>query len=148
MMPDTELVEVADRYSRKRATVAIVAALVFLGVQFAGLPRAFGDAAHSTRIDWWAVNAVVLLAVLATGGGVLNRRGVRALVHDDVSRTHLRSGMQAGFWVAMSVGLFLYLAPWFQAFTSRQAIYVIVTGSVVASLLTFAGLERRAHADG
>jgi len=147
-MIDKQLVELADRYSRRRAVVAILAALVFLGVQAVARPRAFGEGSPGTRIDWWAVNAIILLAVLATGGGILNRRGVRALVHDDLSRGHLRAGVLAGYWVAMGLGLFLYLAPWFQDFTSRQAIYVIVTGSVVVSLLTFAGLERRAHADG
>jgi hypothetical protein len=147
-MVDKELVDLADRYSRRRALLAIIAALVFLGVQFLARPRVFGEASHGTRIDWWAVNAITLLAVLATGGGVLNRRGVRALVHDELSRLHLRTSVLAGYWVAMALAIFLYLAPWFEAFTARQAIYVIVTGSVVVSLLTFAGLERRAHADG
>jgi hypothetical protein len=147
-MVDKQLVDLADRYSRKRALVAVVATLVFLGVQFLSRPRAFGIGVPATRIDWWAVNAIILLAVLATGGGILNGRGVRALVHDELSVGHLRTALVAGYWVAMGLGLFLYLAPWFQGFTARQAIYVMVTGSVVMSLLTFAGLERRAHSDG
>jgi protein-S-isoprenylcysteine O-methyltransferase Ste14 len=146
-MVDTQLVELADRYSRKRALVAVVAALVFLGVQFIAQPRVFGGGSPGTTIDWWAVNAIVLLAVLATGGGILNRRRVRTLVHDDLSRGHLRTAVLAGYWIAMGLAFVLYLAPWFQEFTARQAIYVIVTGSIVVSLLTFAGLERRAHAD-
>jgi hypothetical protein len=147
-MVDTQLVELADRYSRKRALIAILAALVFLGVQFIAQPRVFGGSSHGTRIDLWAVNAIVLLAVLATGGGVLNRRAVRALVHDDLSRGHLRTAVLAGYWVAMGMALVMYLAPWFRDFTARQAIYVIVTGSIVAPLLTFAGLERGTQADG
>ena len=147
-MVDTQLVELADRHSRKRALIAILAALAFLGVQFVSRPHAFGGGSHGTSIDLWAMNAILLLAVLATGGRLLSRPGVRALVHDDLSRGHLRTAVLAGYWVAMGLALAMYLAPWFGEFTARQAIYVIVTGSVVISLLTFAGLERRAHADG
>ena len=147
-MVDTRLVELADRYSRKRALIAVLAALVFLGVQFIAQPRVFGGSSHGTTIDLWAINAIVLLAVLATGGGILNRRRVRALVHDDLSRGHLRTAVLAGYWFAMGMALVLYLAPWFRDLTARQAIYLIVTGSIVVSLLTFARLEHRAHADG
>jgi hypothetical protein len=127
--------------------IAVVAAVVFLGVQVAR-PAVFRDGAPTTGIDWWAVNAIALLAVLATGGGVLNARRVRALVHDELSRSHLRTAVIGGYWVAMGLGMLLYLAPWFRHFTSRQAIYLVVTGSVVVPLVTFAFLERRAHADG
>jgi hypothetical protein len=34
-MVDSQLVDVADRVSRKRAAIAVVAAVVFLGVQVA-----------------------------------------------------------------------------------------------------------------
>lgn len=147
-MVDTQLVELADRHSRKCALIAMLTAVAFMGVQFVAQPRAFGGGSHGTSIDLWAVNAIVLLAVLATGGGLLNRSGVRALVHDDLSRGHLYTAVRAGYWVAMGLALSMNLAPWFRDYTARQASYVIVTGSVVISLLTFAGLERRAHADG
>ena len=61
---------------------------------------------------------------------------------------HLRSAVLAGYWVAMGLALVMYVTPWFRGFTARQAIYVIVTGSIVVSLLTFAGLERGTQADG
>lgn len=147
MLPK-DLVEVADRNSRKRATGAIVAALAFLAIQVIARPVFAGaEAGGGTRIDWWAVNAVALLAVLATGGGLLNRREVRALVHDDLSRDHLRSATAAGYWVAMGLGLALYLVPAFRGLGAREAVYVIVTGSIVVSLLAFAVFERRAHGD-
>lgn len=144
-MGDPHLVEVADRYSRKRAVIALVAALVFLGVQVVARPAAFADGvARSTSIDWWAVNALVLLAVLATGGGLFNSRRIRALVHDEMSRSHLRTALTHGYWVSMGLGLVLYLVPGFHDLTSREAVYVIVTGGVLIPLLTFAYLEHRA----
>lgn len=145
-MTKTELVELADRYARRRAILAAAAALAFLAIQIFVTPRVFGGES-GTRIDLWAVNAIVLLAILATGGGILSRRKVRELVNDDVARGHLRTAVIAGHWVAMTTAVVLYLAPWSRSFTSRQAIYLIVTGSVVVSLLTFAALERRALAD-
>ena len=104
-MVDTQLVELADRHSRKRALIAILAAVALLGVQFVARPRAFGGGSHGTSIDLWAMNAILLLAVLATGGGLLNRPGVRALVHDDLSRGHLRTAVLAGYWVSMGLAL-------------------------------------------
>jgi hypothetical protein len=145
---DRHLVEVADGYSRKRAVVAIVAAVAFLGIQFMARPAAFLEGGPPTGIDWWVVNAVVLLAVLATGGGLLNRRPIRALVQDELARSHLHAALVHGYWVAMGLGLVLYLVPGFRTLTGRQAVYVVVTGSVVVPLLTFAFLERRAHRDG
>lgn len=147
-MTDTQLVDLADRYSRRRAWLAIIAAGVFLAAHLAARPRVFGTGAPETRVDWWAVNAVALLAVLATGGGLLNGRRIRALVHDELSRAHLKTAVVGGYWVAMGLALLMYFGPWFAGFSGRQAVFVIVTGSLVVSLLTFAGLEHRAHADG
>lgn len=145
---DTELVELADRYSRKRALLALIAVVAFVVSQVVAWPGVFVDSQPGARGDWWAVNAIILLAVVATGGGVLSRRRIRALVHDELSRSHLRTAVGLGYWVAMGLGLVLYLAPWFADLTSRQAIYLIVTGSVAVPLVTFAVLERRAHSDG
>ena len=145
---DTELVDLADRYSRKRALLASFAAAGFVGSQVVAWPRVFVAGQPGIWGASWAVNAILLLAVVATGGGVLKRRGIRALVHDELSRSHLRTAVGAGYWVAMGLGFVLYLAPWFGDLTSRQVIYLFVTGSVAVPLLTFAVLERRAHSNG
>ena len=144
---DTRLVEVADRYSRKRAIFALWAALVFLGIQLVVRPRPFVNGTPATAVDWWAVDALVLLAVLATGGGVLNSRRIRALMNDDLARAHLSTAVRVGYWVTMVLGIALYLGPWFANLTGRQAIYVIVTGGVALPLLTFAFLERRTQSN-
>jgi len=147
-MTDTDLVELADSYSRRRAGLALLAAVVFLGGQFLAGSRVFGARPQGAAVTVWAINAIILLAVLATGGGPWRGGRVRALVHDELSRAHLRTAVVVGYWVAMGLAFVLYLAPPFQAFSAQQAIVVMVTGSVVVSLLTFAGLEGRAHVDG
>src|ERR671937_2939070 len=103
-------VEIADRMSRKRAVLVAVAALVFLAAQVVSRPffGAAGDTAHRAKIDAWAVNAVALLVLLATGGGLLNRRQIRALVNDEVARSNYRTAVVAGYWVAMTTAMALY----------------------------------------
>ena len=144
-------VEIADHMSRKRAVIVAAAALVFFAAQVVSRPFFGGtappDAAHRARVDAWAVNAVALLALLATGGGLLNRRQIRALINDEVSRSNYRTAVVAGFWVAMATAMGLYVASTFRSFTAAEAIYVIVTASIVVALLTFSYLERRAHRD-
>ena len=144
---DEQIVEIADRYSRKRVLIVVLAALAFLLIQFVAGPRVFVDA-PTTAIDWWAINALALLAVLATGGGLLNKKGVRVLVHDELARNHLQAAVASGYWTAMALGFLLYFVPSFADLAARQVIYLIVTGSIVVPLLVFALLEHRAHRDG
>lgn len=142
-------VELADQFSRKRAWMVAAAAIVFAGGQLLGLPPFHtADASlHSARSLLWTLNTALLLAILATGGGLLKDRQVRALANDEVSRMNYRTSVISGFWVAMAVGLGLYLFPTFGAFTGPQAAYVIVTPAVFVASLTFSILELRAHRD-
>ena len=142
-------VEIADRVSRKRPVIVAAAALVFLVAQVVSRPYFGGgpDTAHHAKIDAWAVNAAALLALLATGGGLLNRRQVRALVNDEVARSNYRTAVVAGYWVAMAAAMALYVASSFRSISAREAIYDIVTLSIVVALLVFSYLERRAHRD-
>ena len=149
-MQSHSTVEIADRHSRRRAAFFAVAALAFLIIHVALRPFSYaggGDAVPPGRIDWWAVNALVLMAVLVTGGGLLNRREVRALVNDEVSRSNYRASVVAAYWIAMVSSMVLYFVPSFAAFSAREAVYVIVTSSVGLALLVFSYLEYRAHQD-
>jgi hypothetical protein len=145
-MSSNSPVEIADQYSRKRAGLVAVAAVAFLVIH--GIMRPFFYTTDHRSIDWWAINAVALLAALATGGGVLNRRQIRELVNDEVARKNYRQAVVAGFWVAMMLAMALYLWPGFRHFTARDASYLVVTASLGVALLAFAFFEYRAHRDG
>jgi cell division protein FtsW (lipid II flippase) len=142
-------VEIADRVSRKRAKGVAFAAIAFVVIQIIIRPFLASDpgSTHQTTIDWWAVNAVVLLALLATGGGLLNTPSIRALVNDEVSHTHYRTAVVAGYWVAMTTAMGIYFVSRYEGVTARNAAYLIVTSSVVVALLVFSYLELRAHRD-
>ena len=148
-MPLKSPVEIADRISRKRARAGVAGALVFLVAQGVRLLVESGSIApRRTLLDLWAINALVLLALLVTGGGLLNRREIRALVNDDVSRVNYKLAAVAGFWVAMAVAMGLYLLPITAALTARDAVFVVVSPSITVAIVVFSWLELRAHRDG
>ena len=146
-MRTTHDVEAADRMSRRRAIVVGVAAIAFIAFQFVDNPFFFvadlGTQQAVIRRVLWAAYTGTLLLGLATGGGLLNRR-VRALVDDEVSRGNYRTASTAGFWIAMAIGMAIYLYAGYDLYTGQQAIYLIVTPAVAAALLVFAFLEMRA----
>lgn len=144
-MQQKSLVERADILSRKRAQVVAAAAVMFLVAQVLSHPLA--GPTEGLRAHMWALNAVLLLFVLATGGALLRGREVRALMNDELTQAHYRTCILAGFWVAMVTAMGIYFLPAAQALPSRVAVYFIVTASIVASLLTFSWLELRAHRD-
>lgn len=145
-MPSTSMIEAADVFSRKRTLLVAVATIAFLAIHLVG--RAFHYASLSGGIDWWAINAIALLAILATGGGILSPRQIRILVNDDVARLHRRRAIAAGFWTAMLLSMVLYLWPGFREYGARDVLFLVVTVSLGAALLGFALLEWRAHRDG
>jgi hypothetical protein len=150
-MSTKSTVEIADRMSKKRAILMTAATVIFLGVQLIVRPIFLRNGAVLTRngVDWWAINAIVLMALLVTRlqGGLLNSREVRALINDDVSRENHRTGIVAGFWTAMAMAMAIYFVPAFSDYPSREAVYLIVTTAVGAALLKFCYLELRAHSD-
>jgi hypothetical protein len=142
-------VEIADQLSRKRAKVIALATVMFLVAQVGNNPFLNADHLHSLKINFWALNAILLLIGLATGGTLLKRRNVRMLMNDELTQSHLRTSMATGFWTAMATAMGLY---WFALLFSKQltgeeAIYLVVTASVSAALLTFSWLEHRALRD-
>ena len=68
-------------------------------------------------------------------------------MNDDVARSNYKTAVVAGYWVAMTVAMSLYVVPSFRSLTAREAVYVVVTSSIVVALLTFSYLEYRAHRD-
>ena len=140
-------VDIADRMSRRRAVGVAIAAITVLGIQFITRPFFVSgpNSPPTARIDMWAVNAIVLLLLLATGGGLLNKRKIQALINDEVARAKYQTAVTSGFWVAMTGAIALYIVPSFASFSGREAIYLIVTATLGVALLTFAWLEHRAH---
>jgi hypothetical protein len=150
IMPSRTPVEIADRISRRRAWLIVLGASVFVFAQALSAPpfRSVADQGlYRSRALMWMLNVIALLALLATGGGLLNSAQIRALVNDEVSRMNYHTSAIIGFWTAMIVGLVLYVIPPVSNFSGQQAIYLVVTAAVFISSVAFAALELRAHRD-
>jgi len=135
-------VEIADRLSRKRAILIAGTAVAFVVAQF------LATLAHTGQPALWTwCWSMLLLLLMATGGGLLHQTKIRALMNDEVARDHHRTAVGAGFWAAMVAGLVFYWVPGLDRYSARAAIQLIVTLGVITALLVFAYLELRAHRD-
>jgi hypothetical protein len=144
-------IETADRLGRRRARTLPVLAIIFILQQtsyFAAMAEDGARTVDHVKISAWLVLTVLLLLLLATGGSWLQRREIRALMNDDVSRANRSEGMRAGFFAAMIGGVAAYILTYFEPMGGREAIHLIVTVGIATALLRFGFLERRAHRNG
>lgn len=142
--------EIAERRTRKRARILFASAAIFLIFEVSYYGQfGTGRAVDQIKVAAWLVWSAALLIVLATGGGFLQRREVRALMNDESTRAHRADAFAWGFWAAMIGGILLYVATMFDAtVTTRDVIHLILTFGTGAAILRFAVLERRALSDG
>ena len=141
--------EIADRISRRRARMLPVLGIYFLAGQAVFLRQAAEpERIASFKISAWLVWAVVLLLALAFAGGQFHGPKIRALVEDEVSRANRARGYAAGFWGGCIAAIALYVLTMFEPVTGREAIHIILTGTVASALIRFGTLERRALKDG
>jgi hypothetical protein len=140
-------VATAERLGRRRARMLPVLGVFFLTQQAAFFANPPGErAVDHVRIGAWVVMSAVLLFVLHTGGGLFRSPAVRAMLNDEPTRANRASAMHWGFLAAMIAGIVLYVAQGVSAFTAREIIHLIVSAGMVAALVRFGMLERRAHA--
>jgi len=146
---DTSLAERADRLNRRRARMLPVLAL-FLLIQQSAFFGA-GDGMRSVdmvRNGAWVVLTGVILAALLTGGFWFHSRDVRRLMEDDVTQANRASALALGFGLAMATAIALFALEAFApgSASAREVIHIVVSVGLVAALLRFALLERRALA--
>jgi hypothetical protein len=145
-MSEASDVERAHGLGRRRARVFAVQAVLFLGWQatyFSGAAEDPMRMVSAVKLSAWFVWALVLLLLLATGGGFLRHRGLRGLLNDELTRQNRTRAYVAGFWVAAAACIALYLIGMFEPVSGREAVHIILSAGTGAALLTFAILERR-----
>jgi hypothetical protein len=142
--------ETAERLTRRRARLLPAMAVLFIagqGVYFSDVAEPM-RAVDATKISAWLVWALALLLALATGGGLLRSKKVRALLNDEATRDHRLRGIAFGFWAAMAGCVMIYVLSAFEPMSARESIHLVLTLGVGAALLRFGVLERRALRDG
>jgi hypothetical protein len=148
-MHPAEQIAKADRISRLRPRLFALCGAYFGMLQLALHP--YFDRLSDPALHWrayaWVLNAVLILTILAMGGGLLNRSAISKLVNDEVSRLNSRRAITWGFWTAMAAAFTIYLLPVDRIPTARQSIYIIVSVATTVAMLGFAWLEHRANRD-
>ena len=148
-MTDTHDVEKAERIGRSRARLFVFQGLLFLIWQTTFFSTAMPDgpvrAVDSVRIWTWLLWAIVLLALLATGGGLMRGKAVRALLDDELTRRNRVRAYVTGFWLAMGSAIAVYLISLFEPVSGREAIHLIVSIGIGSALFAFGIHEKRSQ---
>ncbi len=150
-MPTSSDIETADRLSRIRARMMLALAAIFVTQQGAYLMARVEGGARTVdhvKTGAWLVLSIVLLLLLATGGAWLRPRNVRALMEDEVTRANRAEAFRLGFLATMIAGILLYVVTLFEPVAGRDAIHILMSIGLVAALIRFGMLERRAFRDG
>jgi hypothetical protein len=132
----------ADRCSRNGAIIMTLGAFVLVATCLLNLTD---DRIGITplRASTWGFMILLWLIVLATGGGLLLSRPLRAIINDELTLQHRGRAIQAGFWVAMAATLTVYALSFVYPLSVRQALSLVATVPIAAALLRFAWLELR-----
>jgi hypothetical protein len=143
---DIRDVEKAERIGRSRARLFALQALLFIswqGLFFAGETEDRMRLVDEVRISAWFIWVIVLLLLLATGGGLMRSRSVRALLNDELTRANRARAYAAGFWAAMVSAIGLTIVDMLDRVHTREAIHLILSAAIASALVTFAARERR-----
>ena len=87
---------------------------------------------------------LAVLIALMINGGLFRSAEVRALMNDEGTRANRAQATSLGFVLAMIAGIVLYPLRYLEEIDAGAAIHLIVTTGLVAAVLRFAWLERRA----
>ena len=144
-MTDIRDIEKAEKIGRSRARMFAVQAILFASWQgfYFGAMEGEVRTVDTVKIWTWLVWVIALLAALATGGGLMRSRNVRALLNDELTRANRGQAYLAGFWAAMVAAIGFYVIDLFDPVEAREVIHAIVSAAIAAALITFAVRERR-----
>lgn len=145
-MSEASDVERADGIGRRRARIFAVQAILFISWQamfFSGPAEDPMRTVSAVKLSAWFVWALVLLLMLATGGGFLRHRRLRGLLNDELTRQHRAAAYGTGFWAAVAACVGIYLVGMFEPVSGREAVHIVLSAAIGAGLLSFALRERR-----
>jgi protein-S-isoprenylcysteine O-methyltransferase Ste14 len=139
-----EEMALAEKLTRRRARMCIILGLFFIATMASSLGVDVPTSRPETvKIAAWIVWAAMLLFILATGGGLLRGKTVRALMNDDSTIDNRRRAMVAGFWATVASAFTLYAISLFEPVSGREAIRLLLSAAVGASIIGFGKLELR-----
>ena len=148
-MSQRSVAERAEFLSKRRARMLPFLAVIFLSQQAAYFTQSSSPAVRSVdtvKISAWLVLSAVLVAALSTKGFWLQPKEVRNLIDDENTRANRLDAMRWGFLFTMAGGLIVYFLTIFEPITAREAVHITTSVGIVAALIRWGMLERKAHA--
>jgi protein-S-isoprenylcysteine O-methyltransferase Ste14 len=139
----------AEKLTKRRARGSIVLGIFFL----LSMATSIGveppmNRPQTLKLAAWIVWAAGLLFLLAIGGGLARGKTVRALMNDDTTVENRRRAMVTGFWATVFAAFALYGISFFEAVSGRDAIRLLLSAAVGASVIRFGILEQRSLGNG
>lgn len=87
--------------------------------------------------------AAALLTLLATGGGLFAKPEVRAILDDELARSHRAVAYRNAFWMMLAVAFAGYVAAQLMIVSARDLAHVVLSAGVIVAALTVARLNRQ-----
>ena len=140
-----ETMDTVERITRRRARVATAMGVLFVATQLAHLHgQAPLRAVDYVGIAGWAVWALVLVAFVLFGGGLLRGPAVRGMLNDESTEANRRTALVAGFWAMLTAAAALFVSSFYEDLGGRDTLHILITVGVGFALIRFGQLEARA----
>jgi hypothetical protein len=150
-MTEASDVERAERIGRRRAWLFAFQGVMFIawqGLFFSGLAAETSHSIDRVKVSTWLVWTVLLLILLATGGRLISNRlspQIRALLEDELTRSHRTKAYVFGFWAAVLSAVGLEIFAMFQPVREVEAVHIILSAAIGVAFITFAALEQHSR---
>ena len=142
----TDDFERAEQFARVRALMAPFLGLLVLTMQ-QGTFYAWDWGSESlVQIFVWLAFALVMLALLLTGGGWFLPRRARELANDEVTRANRQRGITVGFVTAMITGFLVWAISPFEPLHAQRAANIIVSMGLGCAFVAYGMAEVATHA--
>jgi hypothetical protein len=141
--------EIAERAQRRRNRMLWLAPMLFFIWQGAFFSSYASPHAPLRTVEIVSLGShlflgLVLLFLLATGGGWRYGKAVRALLDDESTRAHRAQAYAAGFWALTLCVAALYATAPFVRLATGEIAHILLSVAVAVPALRFVMLERRA----
>lgn len=149
----TDVGDQVDRITRRRARIATAMGALFISTQgFRVANDQMTDTSVHRPVDYLQYFAstfwlMMLFVFILFGAGLWRSKPVRAMLNDEGTEENRRRAMASGFWSMMLGAAVCYALTFYEPVRTREAVHVIITIGVGATLLRFGALERRALKD-
>lgn len=138
----TDDIERADAFSEQRTTMAPFMGLLLIFAHNGVFFSWDWNAVSPWQLAIWVAFAIVMLALLFTGGGWFQPARVRELANDEITKSVRAAAINAGFLTAMFVTLLVVVVSPYEPIEAQRAAHMIFSFSVGSSFL-YAGIRER-----